>query len=166
MSALTDTLVFALLGAVAVIGAVAVVVVKDVMRMALGLGAFLLAVAGLFALYGLGFLALAEVFLYVGGVLVLLLFAIMLVHHQSGGTPELGTRGDFLVVLECFAVGALLFVMLMPVGGFLGKPAAAGPPVDLAGLLLGRMLPHFEAIGVLLLVALAAVVVIMGGDRE
>ena len=120
----------------------------------------------LFAFYGLGFLALAEIFLYVGGVLVLFLFAIMLVHHQPGGIPELGIRGDFLVVLECFAVGALLFVMLMPVGAFLGKPVAAGPPLDLANLLLGRMLPHFEAVGVLLLVALAAVVAIMGGDRE
>ena len=166
MTGVADSLVFGFLAVVALCGAVAVVVVRDVMRMALGLGAFLLAVAGFFAYYGLGFLALAELFLYVGGVLVLLLFAIMLVHHDSTGAPELGNRGDFLVVLECFAVGGLLFTMLMSIGGFIGKPAAAGTPTELSALLLGRMLPHFEAVGILLLVALATVVVVMGGDRE
>jgi NADH:ubiquinone oxidoreductase subunit 6 (subunit J) len=84
------------LSAVALFGALAVVFVRDVMRMALGLGAFLMAVAGFFAYYGFGFLALAELFVYVGGVLVLVLFAIML--RCSGGRrlvrDGVAPRGD------------------------------------------------------------------------
>jgi len=84
------------LAALALIGALAVVIARDVMRMALGLGAFFLGVAGFFAYYGFGFLALAELFVYVGGVLVLVLFAIMLVHRSPEGGPVLESRWSVL----------------------------------------------------------------------
>ncbi len=114
VSGMTGAGLFWLLAAVALIGALAVVFVRDVMRMALGLGAFLLAVAGFFAYYGFGFLALAELFVYVGGVLVLVLFAIMLVHRSGAGAPVLESRVDGLAVVSAAAVSILLFAMLRP----------------------------------------------------
>ena len=88
---------------------------RDVMRMALGLGAFLMAVAGFFAYYGFGFLALAELFVYVGGVLVLVLFAIMLVQRSGAGAPvlELAARRARDRRLS-LAVSVLLFAMIRP----------------------------------------------------
>jgi NADH-quinone oxidoreductase subunit J len=156
---------FWLLTAVAVAGALAVLFAREVMRMALGLGAFMMALAGFFAYYGFGFLALAELFIYVGGVLVLILFAIMLVHRGEGGLPTLENRLDPLVITASAVVAIMLFILLKPVAGVLGKAQASGGPSVLSAVLLGPMLPQFEALGALLLAALVAVVLVMAGDR-
>ena len=166
MSAVVSQGLFWLLTVVAIAGAAAVLFVRDVMRMALGLGAFLLAMAGFFAYYGFGFLALAELFVYVGGVLVLILFAIMLVHRGPGGGPTLENRLDPLVLTASGTVSLMLFLLLRPLASMMGSTASAGGPAELSGLLLGSMLPQFEALGALLLVALVAVVLVMGGERR
>lgn len=166
MSGLTSIGIFWGLAAVALAGALAVVLVSDVMRMALGLGAFLMAVAGFFAYYGFGFLALAELFVYVGGVLVLVLFAIMFVQRTGTGAPLLESRLDSLAVVSCVALSAVLFAMLRPLAAGFSAAPIAGASQDLSQVLLGRLLPQFEAVGLLLLVSLVAVVVIVGGDRE
>ncbi len=162
---MTQTVVLWLLGALAVAGAVTVVTTREVMRLALGLGVFLLALAGLFALFGFGFLAVAEVFVYVGGVLILLLFAIMLVHRATPGEPSLTSRHDPFAAVACAALGILFVIVVRPV-----FPAASGVATssvdDMGALLLGDMLPHFELVGVLLLAALVAVISITGGEGE
>jgi len=56
--------------------------------------------------------------------------------------------------------------MLRPVFALGGSTASAGGPAQLATLLLGPMLPQFEAVGALLLVALVAVVFVMGGEHR
>ena len=166
MSIDVSAILFWALAALALVGALAVVFVREVMRVALGLGAFFLAVAGFFAFYGFGFLALAELFVYVGGVLVLILFAIMLVHRSAEGGPVIESRASVLSVGVCIAVAALLMTALLPASAYFRPSVGAATPTQLSALLLGRMLPQFEALGVLLLSALAAVVVIMAGDRE
>jgi NADH-quinone oxidoreductase subunit J len=157
---------FWLLSALAIVGALMVLLVRDVLRMALGLGVFFMAVAGFFAYYGFGFLALAELFVYVGGVLVLVLFAIMLVHRGPGGGPTLESRLDPLYLIAGLTVSAMLFLMLRPLSALMGNSANAGGPAELAALLLGPMLPQFEAVGALLLAGLVAVVFVMGGERR
>jgi NADH-quinone oxidoreductase subunit J len=153
------------LSALAVAGASTVVFTKDVLRLALGLGLFLLALAGFFALFGLGFLALAEIFVYVGGVLVLVLFAIMLVHRTQSGAPSLESRHDPVAAVAVAGICAFSVFMLRPLAQ--GVPLLRGAGVDaLGGELLGRMLPQFELAGILLLAALVAVVSISGGDER
>ena len=61
---------------------------RDMLRMGLGLGAFLIAVAGMYLYFSMPFLAVAQVFVYVGGVLVLILFAIMLLHTRETGAAD------------------------------------------------------------------------------
>jgi NADH-quinone oxidoreductase subunit J len=163
---LTSIGLFWMLSAVALAGALAVVLVREVMRMALGLGAFLMAVAGFFAYYGFGFLALAELFVYVGGVLVLVLFAIMLVQRSGAGAPVLESRTDALALLSAASVSVLLAAMLRPLAATFTASSAGSGARELSQALLGRLLPQFEAVGLLLLVSLVAVVVIVGGDRE
>lgn len=162
---MSGMLLYGALSALAVVGALTVVLTRDVMRLALGLGAFFLAAAGLFAAFGFGFLALAEIFVYVGGVLVLVLFAIMLVHRSEGGEPRLESRHDLIALIACVGISAFLVVMLRPVAP--GLSPATGATLDQLGrMLLGPLLPQFELAGVLLLAALVAVVSIAGGrDR-
>lgn len=165
MTAPATTVLFWAIAAIAFAGALAVVMTREVMRLALGLGAFLLAVAGFFAWFGFGFLALAQIFVYVGGVLVLVLFAIMLVHRPDPGSPELESRHDLLAGIACLGIFSFLFVMVRPAVGPL-RPASGGGPDALGSVLLGDMLPHFELAGVLLLAALVAVVAVSGGEEE
>jgi NADH-quinone oxidoreductase subunit J len=157
---------FVLLSLVALAGATVVVGTRDIMRMVVGLGAMLLAVAGLFAAVGLGFLAVAEIFLYVGGVLVLFLFAIMLVHRPVEDRPALESRPTVLAVLAAAVVFAILVFALGASAPDLARNAPASSAKSTADVLLGDMLSQFELAGVLLLAALAAVVALMtGGER-
>jgi len=158
--------VFWALAVVAVTGALVVVFTREVMRLTLGLGAFLLALAALFAYFGFGFLALAELFVYVGGVLILILFAIMLVHRSSEGRPELDTRDPWLPAFAATGSVVLIATMLWPSARSISKITAPLGLPDLAGRLLGPLLPQFEIAGALLLVALVVVVVVSGGERE
>ncbi len=161
-----ETLAFALAAALMAGGALTVVLTKDVMRLAVGLGTFLLGVAGLFLYYGHAFLATAQVFVYVGGVLVLMIFAIMVVHRSAGGRPVLDVRHD----IGAGAVGIGVSVMLVmslrdAVGGWL--PSGGTPGASLASELLGKSIVVFELAGGLLLIALVSVLVIVGsGDRR
>jgi len=149
---------FAVPAALALIGAVATVFARDVMRMALGLGAFLLGVAGLYLWEGMSFLAAAQVFVYVGGVLVLVLFALDVVRRDPSGRPGTGSRHDLTAAVA--AVGTFLLLANglrdVPVGAPVGSGADR-----VATALLGPFVWQFEAVGLLLLVALAAVVAVM-----
>ncbi|MDZ4169052.1 MAG: NADH-quinone oxidoreductase subunit J [Coriobacteriia bacterium] len=159
------TVLFWLLALLAVGGALSVLLTRDVMRLGLGLGAFLLALAGYFAAFGFGFLALAQIFLYVGGVLVLIVFAIMLIHRDQPGSPSLQSRHDPIAAVAAIGISVLLAAVLRPL--VIDGPAAAPSGVDALGAeLLGRMLPQFEVAGLLLLAALVAVVTLTGGDDE
>jgi len=152
-------------GAVALLGAIAVVMSRDVMRLMLGLGSVLLAVAAFFGLLGAGFLAVAEVFVYVGGVLVLFLFAIMLVHRSNAERPVLVTRHDPLAAVIAAGIFAMLVTTLGPAVRELSFTSTDGSTAELAQTLLRSQVAQFEAVGLLLLAALVAVVSILGGER-
>ncbi|MDZ4063112.1 MAG: NADH-quinone oxidoreductase subunit J, partial [Coriobacteriia bacterium] len=133
---------------------------------AAGLGLFLLSVAGWFAYLSASFLAVAQVFVYVGGVLILFIFAIMLLHRGDREKPGLTSRHDIGSASVAVAVFVLTFMPLIGVSSAVGPVRDTGVMPDLAAILTGPMLPQFEAVGVLLLAALVAVVVVMGGERE
>lgn len=161
-----QVVLFWFLATAALTGALVVLSTKDVMHLIIGLGTTLLALAGFFALFGLGFLAVAEIFLYVGGVLVVFLFAIMLAHRGREGAPDLETRhalAPAAISAGVFLVLVLAFWSLVP----RGIPSALPGSVEsLATALLTRLLPQFELAGVLLLAGLAAVVALVGGERR
>ena len=166
MSGIVTQALFWALAAVALIGALTVVFVREVMRMALGLGAFLLALAGLFAYFGFGFLALAELFVYVGGVLILILFAIMLVHRTGEGSTRIELRPTLVPASAAGLISVLLFWMLRSAAPMLGSVTAPGGPAALSQDLLRGLLPQFEIAGALLLVALVVVVLLGGSEAE
>lgn len=157
-------ILFWALAVLAFAGALTVLLTRDVIRLGLGLGAFLLSISGFFAWFGLGFLALAELFVYVGGVLVLALFALMLVHRPQPGSPLLDSRHDVTAAIAC--VGVFGFGVSMLSSSAQGPRPGQGAGVDALGdVLLGPMLPQFELVGLLLLVGLVAVVLISDKGR-
>jgi NADH-quinone oxidoreductase subunit J len=126
--------------------------------------------AVLFYLYAAPFVALMQVVVYAGAVLVLFLFVIMLLNLRPEDLkpePPAGWRAiGGLTALILFAVLAAAF--LTPVGGA-GTPgpraAGAGPLIDGSPAAVGRALfdSHvlpFEALSILIVVALVGAVVL------
>lgn len=161
-----SAVLFYLLAAVAIAGAIVVISTRDVMRLVLGLGAFLLSVAGYYLFYGATFLAIAEIFIYVGGVLVLVVVAIMTVHRSAESEPVLSNRNTFGAAVVALALFGLLVFGLSGVVVPSGTAAVTGAGIPAVGdMLLGALLPHFEIVGGLLLAGLVAVLAITGGER-
>jgi len=78
-----DTIAFALLAAVLVGSSLGAVTVRDVWHAALLLGVSLVTVAALYVTLAAEFLAAIQVLVYVGGVLILITFAVMLTRRAD-----------------------------------------------------------------------------------
>ena len=159
--------IFALLGLVALGSALLVVTTRNMVHAALWLVVTLGAVAGVYLLLAAEFLAWVQVLIYVGAVVVLLLFALMLTKAPTGPQPDLDVRHKVPAAVVAGLVGALLVVTV--VAGF------SGVELDLDGTVVGSaqltgatvfekwVLP-FEVLSVLLLAALIGAIVLSRGD--
>ncbi|MFC6960655.1 NADH-quinone oxidoreductase subunit J [Halocatena marina] len=79
-----ETLAFALFAVITVGSSLGVVLVRDVWHSALLLGIALLSVAVHYVMRQAAFVATMQVLVYVGGVLILITFAVMLTRDSSG----------------------------------------------------------------------------------
>jgi len=157
-------LLLAALGAVAVGSGALVVATRHVVRAGLWLVVTLAAVAGSYLVLGAELLAWVQILLYVGAVVVLLLFAVMLTRAPIGVSTDLDRpRWAGALVGGGAALGlAALFVTAYR------WTRVAGPPPGTAQrlgeqLFTAWVLP-FEVVGVLLLAALVGAIVISRPD--
>jgi NADH-quinone oxidoreductase subunit J len=86
--ALYETLAFALFALVTLASSAGVVLVRDVWHSALFLGVALLSVAVFYVMNQAEFLAVMQILVYVGGVLILITFAVMLTREQEASGEE------------------------------------------------------------------------------
>ena len=112
----TIDVVFWIMSAAAIIGALLVVTVKDVFRAALALAGSFLAVAGLFFLLQSEFVAVAQILVYVGAISIILAFAILLTRDMGQGNLTQNNR--FLVF-----GGGLMAVLFVVVAGYVAYDA-------------------------------------------
>lgn len=153
-------------------GAISVVLTKNLMHACVFLLGSLFGVAGLYATLGADFLAAAQLVVYAGGVVILMLFAIML----TGGTLNNAGKFAFLKVpnmgnAKTFTIAGLTAVVITMVIGkiVLGVSKMPGkgelPPFESTVESIGMLLvtDHvlaFEISSVLLLGALVGAAVI------
>jgi len=132
------------------------------MHSALALITVLLCLAGIYAGVGAWFIAAVQAVVYAGAVMVLFLFAIMVLESRREHPARLAGRR--LTWAGAAAAGGGLFAAL--VASSSGEPVPPAAPVpspnlaSLAKALFGEDLLPFELVGLLLLVALVAVVVL------
>ena len=86
--ALLETLTFVLFALVTAGSSLGVVLVRDVWHAALLLGVALTSVAVHYVMLRAEFLAAMQILVYVGGVLILISFAVMLTRTPSSEAPE------------------------------------------------------------------------------
>jgi NAD(P)H-quinone oxidoreductase subunit 6 len=153
-------LLFYLLSAVTLGGAAAVALSRNILRSAVGLLAALLGVGGIYVFLSADFVAITQVLVYIGGVLVLVLFAVMLTSKITDVNVSNTSVGLF--------GGVLLFVAVAPVLGAVAilTPWATRTPGPLApttraigDAFLTKWLLPFEVASILLLATLVGAVV-------
>jgi NAD(P)H-quinone oxidoreductase subunit 6 len=121
-----------------------------------------LGVAGLYIFLGADFPAVAQVLIYVGGILVLILFAIMLT-KQIGEDPKLTNAHLALPVgaaLGVATVGTLSYMAVMAPWKVVAEPSFSPSSAGLGTAFLTDYLLPFEVASVVLLAALVGSVII------
>jgi NADH:ubiquinone oxidoreductase subunit 6 (subunit J) len=155
--------VFIILSAIALIGALGVVLNRRLFRSALFLVLSFVGVAGFYILLEVELLAMIQLLIYVGAIAILIIFAIML-SRQAMATDdkvlnEQWALGWFVAVL---LFGALVYVLVQVKWPIVEAAVPANGIQRLGEALVsptGFVLP-FEIASVLLLVALVGAVII------
>ena len=147
-------------------GAILTITRRSAIHSAICLIISLIGVAGLYLLQKAEFLFAVQIILYIGGIMVLFLFVIMLVNLDEQA-KERQFNGQWWIALACVAiVGTQIFFFLrMGSGAFkLANPgematAAKGNTELIADALFSEYLLPFEIASLLLLVAVVGSVV-------
>lgn len=154
---------------IAVIFALTAVVARRPMTNVLSLVVMFFAMAAIFAILGMDFLAAIQVIVYSGAVLVLFLFVIMLLNIRK--VERLGSGRGFQALIGALvaaAVGAMVLViagLLLPEQGqVLPGAAEVGTAIPIGRALLSTHLFAFEFITLLLVAAIVGAVYL--GRRE
>lgn len=143
--------------AMAVLPAIAILLARGIVRMAFLLLFSLAGFAGLYLQLGAGFLGFTQVLVYIGGILILFLFGVMLTARMDVPVREKAGRGMVLpgVIAGLLFLGTLLFVAAGNPWSI--RPAPAGPSHETPEMglkLLSTYVLPFEAVSILLLVAM------------
>jgi NADH:ubiquinone oxidoreductase subunit 6 (subunit J) len=142
----------------AAISATAVLFVKEVFHAALLLLVCLLCVAGIFVTFNAEFLAVVQILVYAGGVLLLLVFGIMLTVRSNPLETENKSQNGIMAGLVGLSLLAVMFIALDRT--FPSSLASNElSPEDIGVLLMTRYAIPFEVTGMLLLISLIGAIV-------
>jgi NADH-quinone oxidoreductase subunit J len=159
---------FYIFAAIAVISAILVITQKNVVHSAAFLGATLFAVAGIFLTLHAEFLAGVQVIVYVGGILVLFVFVIMLISvERAEHERQYNRQWTIALVTSAILIVEIGYGLYRGKDSFVLPPAVIPPAIAATGnselvgttLYTTYLLP-FEIASILLLVGIVGAVVL------
>jgi len=156
-----DAIFFYAFALIAVTGAVLTVTRRNAVHSAIWLIVSLLGVAGLFLLAQAEFLFAVQIVLYVGGVMVLFLFVIMLVNLDRAAIQSQFSKQWPLALVLAAVAGFGMVAVFRKSGTVLppmASPAEQGNTQWLSQVMFRQYLLPFELASVLLLVAMVGAV--------
>ncbi len=154
---------FGILGLIMVAGALGVVLLSNIVYSAFLLALVFISIAGLYILLNAGFVAAAQVLVYVGAVSVLILFGIMLVNKEEDFVAiKNAWVGKVATGAVCVGLFSLLSTMVVSHPWAISSlPAAGDQAIEVIGqhFFSDYLLP-FELASVLLLIALVGAIIL------
>ena len=171
---LAENVAFGILALVMGVSALRVVTTKNVVHAALYLVLVLAGVAGIFILLGAEFVGITQVLVYIGAIVVLFLFGVMLTRAKIGQDVELTNRKAIFggVTTALLLLGVMGYALIDEYGWTRTKL-----PVDtriatvngsntatVSDNIFSQYLVPFEAVSVLLLAALVGAIVLAKRD--
>jgi len=160
-----NLILFLILGVTAVATALGMLFSRNAVYAALFLILNFGTVAVFYLLLDAPFIALTQVTVYAGAIMVLFLFVIMLLGaEQTGRTPSVWWMQPLALGLGAVLLGEALYIIvtqrsLLPVG-VVTPSASFGTPTIVGELLFNQYLLPFEVTSILLLVAMIGAVVL------
>lgn len=166
----TEAVLFWVLGAVAVLGALGVVIASKAVYSAMFLATTMIVLAVFYISQGALFLGVVQVVVYTGAVMMLFLFVMMLIGVDSSESLVEAIRGQRIaatVVGVGFGILLIGGIGNVAAGGFTGLAQAnAGGNVEgLAALIFVRYLWAFELTSALLITAALGAMVLAHRER-
>ncbi len=159
-----DAVFFYAFASIAVVGGLGTVTLRNPVHCAAALIGSLMGVAGIFLLQGAEFLSVAQVIVYVGGVMLLFLFVLMLVNVRDAKIERRFSSTALPALGFTAALGGLLLYFLtakpLELASAVSVAAPEGNTEQLGTALFTTDLLPFEIASVLLLAALLGSVVL------
>jgi NADH-quinone oxidoreductase subunit J len=156
-----------------VFAAIRVVTTRNVVHAALYLVAVLAGVGAQYVLLAAEFVAATQVLVYIGAIIVLFLFGIMLTRTRIGLDQDLTHKGWWTAVATAVALFAVMAYALIDEFGWTKTPLPADTRIahvngsntaTVSDAVFSQYLVPFEAISVLLLAALVGAIVLARKD--
>jgi NADH-quinone oxidoreductase subunit J len=164
---LLSQIVFYFFAALTVGSAAVVVFARNLIRSAFALLFTFFGVAALYAYIGADFLAATQMVIYVGGILVLLLFGVMLTHKLYDLNLRSETYQFWPALVIVLAVFGILSTFMLRAKWHGGAPSADIPTTASIGeLLMKDFILPFEVASILLLIALIGAAMIVRRRSE
>ena len=162
-----DQLLVYFFGACALLGGVLMLVAQHPMRVALALISCMLSLAGIYAMLGVHVVAVFQVLIYVGAVMVFMVYVIMLLDVREGRGPRYSKWVWPGLIGAAALVGALVISIWagLPQVGTAAKGAGFGIQSFAVSFLRDYWL-HFELTSVLLVAAVVAAMAIIRVNRR
>ena len=160
-----QNIAFGILSVVMVVAALRMVTTRNVVHAALYLVIVLAGAAGIFILLGAEFVGVTQVLVYIGGIVVLILFGIMHTRGALGEDEEANTEKRRMAAL----VGVLVLVVtggavLDSFGDAAVNRSAPSLTSEIGDTIFSQYIVPFEAVSVLLLAALIGAIVVARQD--
>ncbi|MFH1263045.1 MAG: NADH-quinone oxidoreductase subunit J [Pseudomonadota bacterium] len=156
-------IVFAFFAVLTAASGLLVVILRNLLHAAVALFFCLTGIATIYVILGADFLGMAQLLIYAGGILVLLIFGIFLTAKIYDTKVEIAGKGPPWYV--GVGVSAVTFVVIASVllgGQFIEKTPVAVPTTRVLGnLFLTKYLLPFELVSVLLLFAMIGAVILV-----
>lgn len=162
-----SAILFYLFALLTVGSALVMVFSKNIVRSAFALMFSLMGVAALYFLLYAELVAATQLMIYVGGILILILFGVMLTTEQFTSGLKTITVNMLPASILSAAAGMLLLLVFYSTEWNIVEPVERNDTItDLGNLLLNEYILPFQAVGVLLLVAIIGALLMATRDRN
>lgn len=148
-------IIFYLFAFVTLVSAYLVVTVRNIVYSAFSLLFTLFGIAGLYALLAADFIAVVQLIVYVGGILILIIFGVMLTNKITNVQIKTGVFQILPATIGVGIFGGFLLAVLLNTK-WVNQNINDAPPTtfQLGTLLMNEWVIVFELLGIVLLIAL------------
>jgi NADH-quinone oxidoreductase subunit J len=162
-------IIFFLLAALSVIGALSLILQKHPIHSALSLIVVMVSLAGLYLLMGAEFVAAVQIIVYGGAIMVLFVFVIMLLNAGEEEHTDFSKIAKFGGLPLALALTGLLAAAMIRHGGSVANPTnpdALASTTSISMLLFSTFVYPFELTSFLILVAIMGALVLAQREKS
>jgi len=162
-----SAIVFWVIAAVILGSAISVVTAQNLVHAAFFMVLTFFGVSGLYVLLEADFLAVVQILIYVGAIAVLMVFGVMLTQKKDMAQTNASSSHKWLAGgIVTLLMVVLAYAVTRTPWQIIDKAAPLSTVGPIGDLLLNQFVIPFEAVGILLLVAVLGAIILTKGERN